>query len=175
MLLTTLNRTNQVSTNNHPWIAEMTEARKQLIMKYFTLLTPAISEEEKAMGISVMPSYEQVKDFFNLLIDYLSRGHFDIYPKILNIMEHVSSRRLTIARRLVPRIQDNTDEILKIADEYNSELDEGIMKHLKEDLAHLGQLLEIRFTHEDRMVIALQILENKQTEDAPDCALATRA
>lgn len=90
-------------------------------------------------------------------------------------MEHVSSRRLTIARRLVPRIQDNTDEILKIADEYNSELDEGIMKHLKEDLAHLGQLLEIRFTHEDRMVIALQILENKQTEDAPDCALATRA
>ena len=49
------------------------------------------------------------------------------------------------------------------------------MKHLKEDLAHLGQLLEIRFTHEDRMVIALQILDNKQTEDAPYCALASRA
>lgn len=52
MLLTTLNRTNQVSTNNQPWIAEMTEARKQLIMKYFTLLTPAISERKSHGDLS---------------------------------------------------------------------------------------------------------------------------
>ena len=70
-----------------------------------------------------------------------------------------------------------TIEIGKTSEQqiYDFKLDEGIMKHLKEDLAHLGQLLEIRFTHEDRMVIALQILDNKQTEDAPYCALASRA
>lgn len=162
MLQHTLNRAKQVSTDNLPWIQEMTEARKQLIMQFFTLLTPAISENDNASKIEVMPSYEQVKNFFNILVDYLSRGHFDIYPRILTIMEHVSSRRLIIARRLVPRIQDNTEEILKISDEYNGDLDDGIMQNLKSDLSRIGQLLEIRFTHEDRMVMALQLLDKEK-------------
>ncbi len=159
MLLTTLNKTKQLSAGKLPWINEMIVAREKLIISYFILLTPAISEADN-IDDKVNPSYDQIKDFCGLLVDYLSRGHFEIYPKILTIMEHVSSRRLTIARRLVPRIQDNTELLLKFSDKYSNQLDEGLLKNLKKDLAKVGQLLENRFSHEDRMVIALQIMDN---------------
>lgn len=166
MLLTTLNRTKQVSKGNLKWIDEMIRAREKLITSYFQLLTLPIDKNDSSSA-DLRPSYEQVTIFCELMIDYLSRGHFEIYPKILTIMEHVSNRRLTVARRLIPRIQNTTDHLLKFNDLYGGELNEGIMNNLRNDLGALGQWLEIRFKHEDRMVIALQIMDNAISQAVP--------
>lgn len=167
MLLTTLNRTKQVSAGNLKWIDEMIHAREKMITMYFQLLTLPTSHEDPN-ELDCHPSYEQINEFCNIMVDYLSRGHFEIYPKILTIMEHVSSRRLTVARRLIPRIENTTEHILQFYDTYGVDLDEGKLKNLREDLGSLGQWLEIRFKHEDRMVIALQIMDNAISASSKD-------
>ncbi len=159
MLLTTLNRTKQVSAGNLKWIDEMIKAREKMITMYFQMLTLPVDKTDKN-ELDCHPSYEQITEFCNILVDYLSRGHFEIYPKILTIMEHVSSRRLTVARRLVPRILQTTDPLLNFSDKYSTDLNEEKLKDFRKDLGILGQWLEIRFKHEDRMVIALQIMDN---------------
>ena len=75
-------------------------------------------------------------------------------------MEHVSSRRLTIARRLVPRILNTTEPLLEFSDKYSEITGNLPIDELRKDLGEIGQWLEIRFKHEDRMVIALQIMDN---------------
>ncbi len=163
MLLTTLNRTKQVSSGNLKWIDEMIHAREKLITTYFKLLTLPLDKNDTGSA-ELHPSYEQMSEFCSLLVDYLSRGHFKVYPKILTIMENVSSRRLTVARRLIPRIENTTEYLLKFDEKYSGELDEGIMRNWRKDLAYVGQWLEIRFKHEDRMVIALQIMDNAMAQ-----------
>jgi regulator of sigma D len=165
MLLTTLNRTKQVSMGNLKWIDEMIIAREKLITSYFKLLTLPIDRND-TYSEQLHPSYEQVEDFCGLVIDYLSRGHFEIYPKILAIMENVSNRRMVVARRLLPRIFNTTDHITDFTDKYSENLDEEKMDTLRNDLGIVGQWLEIRFKHEDRMVIALQIMDNKLAKAA---------
>ena len=165
MLLTTLNRTKQISSGHLKWIDEMIRGREQLITAYFKLLTLPVDKDDTASR-DLHPSYEQMNEFCNLLVDYLSRGHFKVYPKILTIMENVSSRRMIVARRLIPRIENTTEHLLKFDAKYGKELDEGIMSSWREDLSYVGQWLEIRFKHEDRMVIALQIMDNTISESA---------
>ncbi len=162
MLLTTLERTKQVSAGNLPWISEMIEAREKLITHYFALLTIAREIDNSSNDEPILEdSAQAIKDFCMLLVDYLTRGHFVIYPKILTIMEHVSNRRLTIARRLVPRIYENTEKLLQFNDMYCDELNEKNIAVLNKALTKVGELLEVRFKLEDRMVVALQIMDNK--------------
>lgn len=159
MLLTTLNRTKQVAKGNLKWIDSMIRMREELITMYFKILT--IQTDPNIDHTISPPTKEELHLFCNLLVDYLSRGHFEIYPKILIIMEHVSNRRLTIARRLIPRIEQTTQELLNFSDKYANLTDDlPNPKEFRADLSILGQYLEIRFKHEDRMVIALQILDN---------------
>ncbi|MGN1392428.1 MAG: Rsd/AlgQ family anti-sigma factor [Succinivibrionaceae bacterium] len=159
MLLTTLNRTKQVSKGNLKWINEMIEAREKLILLYFKIASLPIDEDLKNKK-DMTSTCEQISLFCNQLVDYLSRGHFIIYPKILTIMETVSNRRLSIARRLVPRIENTTEQLLRFNDEYGEDLKGEKLTRIRKALGFVGQWLEIRFKHEDRMVIALQILDN---------------
>ena len=73
---------------------------------------------------------------------------------------------MIVARRLIPRLENTTEHLLKFDAKYGKELDEGIMSSWREDLSYVGQWLEIRFKHEDRMVIALQIMDNTISESA---------
>ncbi len=159
MLLTTLNRTKQISSGHLKWIDDMIRAREKLITDYFRLLTLPLDKNDSS-ALDLHPSYEQINEFCLVLVDYLSRGHFKVYPKILTIMENVSGRRLAVARRLIPRIEHTTERLLKFEEKYGGPLDEGIMSGWRNDLSDLGQWMEIRFKHEDRMVIALQIMDN---------------
>lgn len=158
MFLTTLNRTKQVAAGNLKWINEMIHAREKLITLYFKLI--AIQTNPNSKEEPNDPTIKELHQFCGILIDYLSRGHFELYPKILTIMEHVSSRRLTIARRLVPRILNTTEPLLEFSDKYSEITGNLPIDELRKDLGEIGQWLEIRFKHEDRMVIALQIMDN---------------
>ena len=106
------------------------------------------------------PSYTKVEDFCGELMDYLSSGHFDIYPRIVTVMENATGRRLAIAQRIIPRIRHNTDLILSFDDKYGEELNEAKMKDLREDLNRLGPILDTRFTLEDRLMAILQCIDD---------------
>ncbi|WP_274968703.1 Rsd/AlgQ family anti-sigma factor [Succinimonas amylolytica] len=169
MLLTTLERTKQVSQGNLQWINDMIRVREMLIVDYFKILS--IPEELDGKSLTREEAGKQLNEFCQALVDYLTRGHFVIYPKILTIMEHVSNRRLTIARRLVPRIEDNTEHLLQFNDMYSEGLNDKNVPLIRKALTRIGELMEVRFKHEDRMVIALQIMDNTMSEAAAPPAL----
>ena len=62
--------------------------------------------------------------------------------------------------RILPRIQSTTEFVLDFNDKYGGEqIDEEQWLQLDEDLNQLGPMLEERFRLEDRLVRALQIMD----------------
>ena len=145
----------------YSWVNDMINERKQLVLKYMELINPQmkISQSDDPMDQQVLdPSYEQVVDFCDALVDYISRGHFDLYPKIVELIENASGRSLSIAHRVMPRIDKTTEVLLQFADRYAEDLDSAKMKTLRSDLSKAGQLLEQRFRNEDRLIIGLRLV-----------------
>ena len=155
LTLTRINKIRLLVAGKHPWIDRMLDHRESLIKKYMTLLDLKIRGVEDCP-----PSYTKVVDFCSELMDYLSSGHFDIYPRIVTVMENATGRRLAIAQRIIPRIRHNTDQILDFDDKYGEELNEAKMKDLREDLNRLGPILDNRFTLEDRLMAILQCIDD---------------
>lgn len=145
----------------YSWVNDMINERKQLVLKYMELINPQmkISQSDDSMDQHVLdPSYEQVVDFCDALVDYISRGHFDLYPKIVELIENASGRSLSIAHRVMPRIDKTTEVLLQFADRYAEDLDSAKMKTLRSDLSKAGQLLVQRFRNEDRLIIGLRLV-----------------
>ena len=156
--LTKLNKTRQLVEGKLKKIDAMLDAREQLLLKYCTLVDPIVEGTHQEY-----PPKDKLAKFCESLIDYTSRGHFDIYPRILQIMETLSGKRLLVAQKIIPKIMNNTEEILCFDDKYGGEADprpSQDLDELKKDLGKIGQILETRFTLEDRLVIVLQIMDD---------------
>lgn len=156
-ILTKLNKTRQLVAGKLKSIDSMLDAREQLLLKFCTLLDPNVEGTEQDL-----PEQCKISEFCNLLIDYMSQGHFDIYPRIVQIMETVSGKRLSVAQKIIPRLHNTTEALLTFDDKYGSDSDEEErdLKNFKKDLGRLGETLEIRFTLEDRLVVVLQMLDS---------------
>lgn len=102
--------------------------------------------------------------FCNHLIDYISHGHFDLYPKIIELIENASGRSLSIANRTMPKIEATTEYLMRFTDKYAEDLDEKKMSSLQHDLANAGKCLEQRFRNEDRLIIALRLVHSLVSE-----------
>lgn len=100
LTLTRINKIRLLVAGKHPWIDKMLDHRESLIKKYMTLIDLRVRGVEDCP-----PSYTKVEDFCGELMDYLSSGHFDIYPRIVTVMENATGRRLAIAQRIIPRIR----------------------------------------------------------------------
>ncbi len=153
--LTKLNKTKQLVAGKLKNVDAMLDAREALLLKYCTLLEPRINGTEQEI-----PTREKITEFCEDMIDYLSRGHFDIYPRIVQIMETVSGKRLSIAQKIIPRIHKTTEKILTFDDKYGEGAVDSDLLNFKKDLSQLGESLEARFKLEDRLVIVLQILDD---------------
>lgn len=149
------------------WINDMIASRQELVLKYMQLLqldpNAETSDEELARDlgheqVEYTPSAEQVSDFCDHLIDYISHGHFDLYPKIVELIENASGRSLSIARRVMPRIEKTTEVLMQFNDRYSEYFDESRRKSLRKDLAVVGEYLEQRFRNEDRLIIGLRLV-----------------
>lgn len=141
----------------YSWINDMIRARQELVLKYMDILSVSLSRSSNKND-KCLPSYDDVYNFCNLLTDYVSHGHFDLYPKIIELMENVSGRSLSIAHRTMPRIENTTDFVMRFTDKYAEDLNEKKMDSLQKDLSSLGKCLETRFKNEDRLIIALRLV-----------------
>ena len=76
------------------WINDMIRMRQDLVRRFMQLISlPPPKEEPEEAQISAVIS------FCDHLIDYVSHGHFDLFPKLLTLIEHASGRSLSIANR----------------------------------------------------------------------------
>lgn len=160
-IITKLNKTRQLLAGKLKSVDHMLDARESLLLQFCTLVDPVVEGTDQEM-----PPRDKIKKFTEDVIDYMSRGHFDIYPRIVQIMETVSGKRLSLAKKIIPRINKTTDELLKFDSKYGEGADEtdlsanADINQFKEDLGKVGQNLELRFSLEDRLVITLQLLDD---------------
>lgn len=122
-------------------------------------LTPARTKQRS------LPKTEELHQFCDRLVDYVSAGHFEIYHHVVTAFEQASGETLELAKRIYPHIRNSTEFALEFNDKY-SDADEAQLLLLDDDLNELGPVLEERFKQEDRLVKALHVVESLSTQQA---------
>ncbi|OYD22880.1 sigma D regulator [Oceanimonas baumannii] len=137
----------------HKALDAFLNARQHLLVEYIRLSTN-----------KNLPAKEELHEFCGQLIDYVSAGHFEIYDHVLAAYEASKGNARVLAERIYPRIKRNTDEALNFHDRYHEADDDLMMEmELDQDLNRLGELLEERFSLEDRLVSAIRLADHLDT------------
>ena len=90
--------------------------------------------------------------FCEVLVDYVSAGHFEIYEQLLKEASLFQDEGIALARELYPVIEKTTEVVLNFNDKC---LERSKTRTLARDLSQLGEALEVRFEAEDRLIEAL--------------------
>ena len=125
-------------------VQELLDERQQLWSLY-----SALAARQPFTGNE--PLAPKIREFCQLLIDYISLGHFGIYQRINDGTER---RRVVLdaAAEVYSRIAETTDAALAFNDRYEKLAPEALRERLAEDLSCLGEALATRTELEDRLV-----------------------
>lgn len=98
---------------------------------------------------------EKVQGVCQILVDYVSAGHFEIYDQLVKEgREFEDKDALKEAASLIETIDETTEFALDFNDKYLATDD---LDSLTPDLSKLGEVLATRFEAEDRMIEVLHI------------------
>ncbi|WP_151671213.1 sigma D regulator [Nitrincola schmidtii] len=131
------------------------EQRQQLISAFINLPDAEVGESLNA----------KIDNFCSVLIDYISSGHFEVYEQLLNEGREFKDGSVEKAQMLLPLIQPTTDFALDFNDACNG-FSKPTLRELRDfsnQLSHLGESLEERFSIEDQLI---EILHNAHSEQA---------
>ena len=92
---------------------------------------------------------QKLEEFSQLLVDYISLGHFGIYERLVNGKERRSAV-LQLAEKIYPQLSETTDAALAFNDKYEK-FDDLNTEALSEDLSELGEQLAVRIELEDQL------------------------
>ncbi len=104
-----------------------------------------------------LPDINKVQEFCQLLVDYVSTGHFEVYDQVVSKCETHGGESAELAKMLYPKISETTDTALAFNDKYAELGLEEEMLSFDTDLSNLGQMMEARFALEDEMLRTLHI------------------
>ena len=136
------------------------------------LLTRWLKERRKVLGTYteiavVLDSNPQSKllaqqhnSLCELMVDYVSAGHFEVFNQLLNEAETFADGSEALAEQLIPAIGDTTEVILAYEEKYAG--GQLYPDTLKRDLSSLGEVLESRFVLEDRLIAGLHNRHRRQ-------------
>lgn len=137
-------RWNRVEALIDRWLAE----RQSLIVQFCGVIGV---REAPAQGLPAR--YSRLMQFCQLLIDYLSSGHFEVYYQLLCEAEAFADGSAESARIIFPRVHETTASLLKFNDKYTELGEISDPTQLAKDLSELGEVLAERFELEDRMIV----------------------
>jgi regulator of sigma D len=147
----------RVQTAQKKWGGSLTaidnwlEERQQLIVSYCKLAALPPFDNKR----TTLPAQAAVQEFCQLMVDYLSAGHFEVYERIVSecAVNGTDSRKL--ADSLYPKIAVSTDLALNFNDLYADHLSTRHSAAFDRELSALGQALEERFEYEDELINTL--------------------
>lgn len=127
------------------WLSE----RQAMIVLYCELSRSSRDEEES-------PNSPTIQRLCQLLVDYVSAGHFEVYEQLLKEADEFDDGGTELASRLFPKIQETTEIVLDFNDQYdNTEHGNTLLDELPAKVSLLGETLEERFVLEDRLIECL--------------------
>ena len=102
----------------------------------------------------IRPVRELLEEFCQILVDYISAGHFALYERIIDGTER---RRdvASLAEQLYPAIAQTTDAALDFNDRYDRDDHRPMLENLPQELSQLGEQIAVRIELEDRLIAAL--------------------
>jgi regulator of sigma D len=100
------------------------------------------------------PEKVLLRDFCQVLVDYMAFGHFEIYGRITKGEER-RANVVAVAEAAYPRISEVTEFAVAFNDKYDTSDHEQSLDHLHDDLSKLGEELASRVELEDQLVAAL--------------------
>jgi len=121
------------------WLAE----RQQLILNYRQL-------RERPEPSTQTDS--ELTAFCDILVDYVSAGHFEIYEQLINEAREYDDGGLDLANKLVPRLDKLTTQCVDFNDTYDKHCSLEQLGKLPTDLSAMGENLEERFQLEDQLI-----------------------
>lgn len=125
------------------WLIE----RRELLVKYGEL------GEIKTFDGANLGHGVKLQGFCQLLVDYVSTGHFEIFEQLAGEGKAFSDRDgLKEGADLMEKIQPSTELILDFNDKYLATDD---LEALSLDLSNIGEALAQRFESEDTMIAVL--------------------
>ena len=92
-----------------------------------------------------LPEEQEVSEFCNKLVDYVSTGHFEVYREVVSQCETHGKDSLHHAEQLIPQITTSTEMSLEFTEKYADSSDYN-MSYLDNHLSTLIQGLEQRFS-----------------------------
>ncbi len=128
------------------WLAE----RSQVIVMYCRL--SGFRNQTK------LPENEQINGFCDVLIDYVSAGHFEVYQQIANDCEINGPTSIQLLNRLYPDISKTTDVVVDFNEKYSKMManDSEMMSRFDQDLSILGEAIAKRVDLEDDLIETLR-------------------
>lgn len=100
------------------------------------------------------PANDAVKSlliqFSQILVDYVSLGHFGVYERLLAGTERRNGV-LSVAKDIYPEFSATTDAAISFNDKYDNVDKIDVFEDLEQDLSALGESLAKRIELEDRL------------------------
>lgn len=138
----------------HLLIDRWLQERKELVDAYAAINSSPQAPTANAEGL---------QRFCEILVDYVSAGHFEVYEQLTNEAKAFGDQRgLDLAKQIYPRIE----VITEVALAFNDRCDKGDCHDsasLLDELSRLGQLLHERFELEDCLI---EVLHNAHQQQA---------
>lgn len=133
----------------HEMIDKWLQERQELIVCY--------TELAHLVKTDTAPKPEQVQALCDVMVDYTSAGHFEIFEQLCREAEAFSDQdAIELSQKIFPLVQKSTDVILDFNEAYGgSSLTEEAIGKLPDELSHLGEFLADRFQHEDTLIETL--------------------
>lgn len=132
---------------SHSAIDNWLHERQMLLVQYCELAgLPPFKRENGAL-----PDKNAINAFCEILVDYVSAGHFEVYDQIVNV-DTDGNIQTELKESLYPKISQTTDHALTFNDCYADSQDDDQMASFDVKLSDLGQRLEERFALEDQLI-----------------------
>lgn len=99
------------------------------------------------------PEWEEAGEFMQVLLDYVSAGHFEIYDKLVGEARSFNDDNMKLVDILYPKIHETTQAALDFNDKYSNQQNwESQLDEFNFDLTELGKQLAIRAELEDSLI-----------------------
>lgn len=131
------------------WLLE----RRDLITRYCKLSQPLSSSAQ---------AYHELDGFCQVLVDYLSAGHFEVFTELEAEARTFDARGIHLVKAVYPYLEQSTQVALRFNDDCQQLIDDkASFTRIREELSYLGECLTDRFELED------QLIEYVHTASAP--------
>jgi regulator of sigma D len=121
---------------------------RQEVIRFYCAISSLKSYTNKEVPITV-----RVRAFCQVLVDYVSAGHFEVYEQLSREAKTFADKHTKVVELLFSAINTTTETALHFNDLYDTDAHcQEMLSLLPRALSELGMALEERFELEDKLI-----------------------